>query len=146
VSSQGLGEGALCSLSLRERAKGEGALFPLRHPTPNILAKKNFPESPRSTATGARNGPLRCIKTQHCSILQHPKKMGEPGFRPWPEEPRFALDVGKPPCLRASVGGGQISLNPVLIGDFVHVLLCLFALTGPSCLFRPRALRLSRAP
>jgi hypothetical protein len=29
--------------------------------------------------------------------------------------------------LRVSVGGGQISLTSVLAGDFVHVLLCLFA-------------------
>lgn len=29
------------------------------------------------------------------------------------------------------MGGGQISLTPVLIGDFLHVLLCLFALPAP---------------
>jgi hypothetical protein len=46
-------------------------------------------------------------------------------------EPRLALDVRKSPSLRASVGGGQISLTSVLKGDFVHVLLCLFTKPAP---------------
>ena len=43
-------------------------------------------------------------------------------------EPRIARDVFETaPGLRASVGGGQISLTSVLVMAFVHVLLCLFA-------------------
>ena len=63
------------------------------------------------------------------------------GWNPDPPE-----TCGNRLSLRASVGGGQISLTSVLKRGFVHVLLCLFALTGPSCLFRPRASLLCFAP
>ena len=60
-----------------------------------------------------------------------PKKMGKPGYHLSGWYPEFALDVRKTPSLRASVGGGQISLTSVLIGGFVHVLLCLFTKPAP---------------
>ena len=75
--------------------------------------------------------PICCIVPQHVfnfATLQ--KRWANLGASGW-LVPRFALDVQKSPSLRASVGGGQISLTSVLIGGFVHVLLCLFALPAP---------------
>ena len=67
-----------------------------------------------------------CIVPQHLFNFATPKKDGRTWVPPCRLVPRFALDVRKSPSLRVSVGGGQISLTSVLIGDFVHVLLCLF--------------------
>ena len=57
-------------------------------------------------------------KKYSCIILQHPKRWAELGASVR-LTPRSALDVRKTPSLRASVGGGQISLTSVLIGGFV---------------------------
>src|SRR5215208_3010056 len=54
----------------------------------------------------------------NCIILLQPKRWAELGASVR-LTPRSARDVRKTPSLRASVGGGQISLTSVLIGVFV---------------------------
>ena len=121
--------------SLPRRGEGWGG---------GILSQKKFPCCPFVRPAILKTSPKSCIETLQCSILQHPKKMGEPGcqwlagtqIRPRRAEiTQFASFCGRWADLANFCSDRWFRSRAVVP----------LRLTGPSCLFRPRALLLCYA-
>ena len=137
---EGWGEDALTITCLPPHPDNNGRPTTDNEPAASTPAKF-FSRHPVHASPILKTSPKSCIETLQCSILQHPKKMGEPGcqwlagtqIRPRRAEiTQFASFCGRWADLANFCSDRWFRSRAVVP----------LRLTGPSCLFRPRALLL----